>query len=81
MDVTASPCRPTASVGSSACVKQKSNYETSRQLWAKTRVLCAVALGLIWANASATAQTFTTIKNFGFLTNVTCYNLQNQINA
>ena len=29
---------------------------TSKQLSAKTRVLCAVALGLTWVSASATAQ-------------------------
>src|SRR6185503_6235610 len=43
-----------------------------KQLSAKSGLICAVALGLVWANATASAQTFTTIKNFGsgILTNI-----------
>jgi hypothetical protein len=45
--------------------------KTSKQLRAKTRVLCAVASGLVWFSATGTAQTFTTIKSFGTPSNVT----------
>ena|SRR5438046_10663174 len=35
--------------------------------------------GLVWLSATGTAQTFTTIKSFGILTNVTGYNPRSQL--
>ena len=51
--------------------------KTLEQLSAKAGLLCAIALGL--AGATATAQTFTTLKSFGILTNVTGRNPHSQL--
>ena len=45
--------------------------KTPKQLSTKIRLLCITALGLVWVNATATAQTFTVLKSFGNLTNIT----------
>jgi hypothetical protein len=54
-------------------VIQKPNHDNVGAV-TKTRVLCAMASGLVWLSATATAQTFTTINSFGILTNVTGFN-------
>jgi len=45
--------------------------KTLKQLPAKTRMLRAVATGLMWVSATGTAQTFNVLKSFGDLTHVT----------
>src|SRR5262245_36130557 len=45
-----------------------------KQISTRAGLICAVVLGLLWINAAVTAQTFTTIRSFGNLTNVTGFN-------
>ena len=49
-------------------------HSTTRRRWWQ-----AVALGLLGASAAATAQTFTTLKSFGILTNVTGFYPQSEL--
>jgi len=45
--------------------------KTPKQYSSKTGWLGVVALGLVWFSATATTQTFTILKSFGNLTNIT----------
>jgi len=45
-----------------------------KQIFTKAGVILSVLLGLLWINAGVTARTFTTIRSFGILTNVTGFN-------
>lgn len=53
--------------------------KTPKHLCTKTRLLCAVVLGLTCFNATATAQTFTVLKSFGNLTDISGTAPQSQL--
>ena len=52
----------------------RTKMKCMRRLAATAALRCALTSGLVWSGATATAQTFTTLKSFGVLTNFSGFN-------